>query len=347
MGVTGNKKDIFIQAIKGLCIILVVCIHLPLGQDNNWSAFLWLSIRQVINIPVAIFFFLSAYYTKSYQEISQEGIIHYYKMRLKRLLFPYLIWGIIYIFIIPYVRNHSIPDNWWYLFITGYGPAYFLLALSQFTLLAPFLQKWKSNAKATIILTCVTPIYIIFYYGYNFLIGEEFKPEQVLCFPWFIFYFWGMKMQSVEIRDKIKAIPLSIKIGLLFLILSISIIESFLIFIKTGIFSFSISQITLGSLLYALTCCVLLMSIKPQQEYPTILSRIGDYSLGILMLHPFFNWVYKFIIIHYVKIVDYNSIIGYMCSHLVIVFLSVISSYYVSKFLSEKYPQYSLYLGLK
>lgn len=347
MTTIGNNKNMFIQAIKGLCIILVVCIHLPLGQSHNWSSFLWISIRQVINLPVATFFFLSAYYAKSYQQITQEGFLSYYKTRLKRLLYPYLIWGGIYIFIIPYLREHSVPDNWWYLFVTGYGPAYFLLALSQFTLLTPFLQKWKSNRIMTIILTCITPIYISFYYSYNFYTGEEFKPEQVLCFPWFIFYFWGLKMQSPDIQNRIKTIPLSTKIGLFFLILPISLIESFFIFYKTGIFSFAISQITLGSILYSLICCILLITVKPQQERATILSKIGNYSLGILMMHPLFNWIYKFIIIHYVRIIDYNAITGQMIAHAIILFLSVASSYYVSRLLSRKYPQYSLYLGLK
>lgn len=82
-------KNQYYQQIRGLCIILVVMIHLPLGLDTGVSSFLWTGIRQIINFPVATFVFLSAYFCK-YD--SRMLVKDFYNKRLKRLLIPYL-WG--------------------------------------------------------------------------------------------------------------------------------------------------------------------------------------------------------------------------------------------------------------
>lgn len=52
-----KAKNVYIQSIKGLCIICVVMIHLPWGGINSeWSAYLWIAVRKVVNFAVATFF---------------------------------------------------------------------------------------------------------------------------------------------------------------------------------------------------------------------------------------------------------------------------------------------------
>lgn len=349
MDAIGKQRDLYFQSLKGLCIILVVFIHLPIGQEYNWSSYLWISTRKIINFPVATFFFLSAYYCKSYIELYNYGILNFYRKRFKRLLIPYCIWGILYIFILPLLREHHIPQNWLFLFLTGYGPSYFLLTLTQFTILTPLLQKYKYHKKYNLIFWCITPLYLTFYYYYNFSTDTEFKPEQFFCFPWFIFYYLGLKIQNTEIRDKIfnKKRPLKFFFLTIFTLI-FSLIESFFIFTNSKIYSFAISQITIGSIIYSLSIILLFYQIKFIQEKVDFLSKFGDFSIGILLIHPFYNWVYKFLIIHYCcKIIDYSNIYGQILSHLTILFLSVLSSYVTAKYLYKYLPQYSLYLGLK
>ena len=343
-------KDRYIQAIKGLCIIFVVMIHLPWGgwnENNEWDIYLWISARKIVNFAVATFFVLSAYYTKPYEELNANGLSSYYKKRFKRLLLPYTFWSIIYIFILPMIREGEVDSNWQYLIWSGSGPLYFLLALFQLTLLTPFLQKYKTMPVCNYLFWLVTPLYLIFYYTYNYKTGHEFKPEQFFCFPWFSAYYLGLKLQDTNM-ERFKKNPILI-FALVWITLLFSLIESMLIFRGTGILSFAISQITLGSILYSLCINIALFIGKNQFiNDSSFLSRLGDYSMGIFLIHPLFNWIFKFVICHLpISIVNYANPMDYMFSHILILILSVMSSYYSVKYLSRKFSKLNIYLGLK
>ena len=350
MVVTGKRYDIFPQTLKGLCIICVVLIHLPWGQAQDWSGWLWISVRQIINFAVATFFFLSAYYTKPAEILYSDGVFAYYKKRLPRLLIPYIFWATVYICVIPIATSGHISDNWAYYYLTGKGPTYFLLALTQFTLLNPILQKYKSNKICNYIFLMITPIYLACYYLYNIKTGREFQPEQFFCFPWFACYYLGLKMQDISLRKKIKEMSgisvLACCIGLLLL----SNIEAFFIFAYTGIYSFAISQITIGSIVYSLGVIIFFNKLwgNESANKVTILSSLGDYSMGVFLMHPTFNWIFKFIALHIPGgIAVYSSQMGFALIHISILVLSVSASYYSSKFFSNKFPRLILPLGLK
>lgn len=350
MGATGKHIDVFPQNLKGLCIILVVLIHLPWGQDGEWSAWLWISIRKIINFAVATFFFLSAYYTKSYEDLVKNGIAYYYKKRLKRLLIPYTFWATVYIICIPLLTTGKISDNWIYFYLTGKGPTYFLLALTQFTIINPLLQKYKNNKICNIIFWSITPTYLILYYWYNIKTGTEFKPEQFFCFPWFACYYLGLKLQETSFRAKLNKIPSLILFATCLVLLIFSLVESTFIYSSTGIFSFSISQITFGSILYSIAILILFQSfwndLSSNKRY--IFTAIGDFSMGIFLMHPLFNWIFKFIGIHLPGgTILYTHELGFMVMHIIILMLSVTASYYTARQLSIKFPVLIKPLGLK
>lgn len=341
-------KDTYIQAIKGLCIIFVVMIHLPFGNENSEiGAYLWIAARKTVNFAVATFFFLSAYYTKPYKELKTTGLLSFYRKRFTRLLVPYMCWSVIYVFIVPLIREGHIAYNWVYLLWSGSGPLYFLLALSQLTILSPFIQKYKGHPVCNFLFWIITPTYLLFYYLYNFKTGEEFKPEQFFCFPWFAAYYLGLKLQDIE-TEKLKNYPILI-LALVFGALLFSLVEGIWIYHSTRILSFAISQITGGSIMYSL-CIILLLYMGKGQfcSDTSFLSKIGDYSMGIFLIHPTFNWIYKFVICHLpISVINYASPTGYMFSHILILVLSVTSSYYTAKYLSNTFPTLNLYLGLK
>ena len=63
-----NGKNNFWQIIRGICILAVVMIHCPAGSDYAAGSIqfnTWLIIRQFINFPVAVFVFLSGYFTNA------------------------------------------------------------------------------------------------------------------------------------------------------------------------------------------------------------------------------------------------------------------------------------------
>lgn len=60
------QKSGFWQEIRGICILAVVMIHCPNAASYAVGSIefnIWLILRQCINSPVAIFIFLSGYFT--------------------------------------------------------------------------------------------------------------------------------------------------------------------------------------------------------------------------------------------------------------------------------------------
>lgn len=63
-----EKKDNYWQAVRGICILAVVMIHCPNAaayEETSAQFQIWLTLRQVINFPVATFIFLAGYFTNT------------------------------------------------------------------------------------------------------------------------------------------------------------------------------------------------------------------------------------------------------------------------------------------
>lgn len=61
-----QKKTNYWQIIRGICILAVILIHCPSGAGyatTSMEFHSWLVFRQVINFPVAVFVFMSGYFT--------------------------------------------------------------------------------------------------------------------------------------------------------------------------------------------------------------------------------------------------------------------------------------------
>ena len=73
-------REHYWDAVKGIAILAVLAIHIPLTSDTNSL----IATRQLINFPVAVFVFLSGYFVKEGTDV---------RTSVKRLLWPYLIWS--------------------------------------------------------------------------------------------------------------------------------------------------------------------------------------------------------------------------------------------------------------
>ena len=272
------NRDLFWQSVRGLCIILVVLIHLPLGLESDDSFAVWLGVRNFINFPVATFVFLSAYFCKYKRG---DSILPFFGRRLRRLLIPYLIFAVLYIVIVPYLQNGHISDNAIFELFTGYGPTYFLLVLVQFTLITPIIVNTLSKPSLRWINYIITPVYIAIYYFYNFKTGEELKASQTCFAAWYIFYYLGFVIRNAKVR-----LPSSLSLfSLMIFCMVLSEIESYSIFKYLGEYSFAISQIKISSILSSLTVILLFVKFAGYQHKATVLSELGDYSMGIFLLH--------------------------------------------------------------
>ena len=67
-------KSRYWQAVRGVCILAVIMIHCPVGQ-NGLDQIVWLALRQLINFPVAIFIFMAGYFIKP-EKVNADYIIN-------------------------------------------------------------------------------------------------------------------------------------------------------------------------------------------------------------------------------------------------------------------------------
>lgn len=58
-----TKKSQYWQMVRGICILAVIMIHCPSGQNyTDLDYTVWVILRQFINFPVAMFIFLAGYF---------------------------------------------------------------------------------------------------------------------------------------------------------------------------------------------------------------------------------------------------------------------------------------------
>jgi fucose 4-O-acetylase-like acetyltransferase len=130
-------RDNYFQAIRGICIIAVIFIHCSDSINTELIDFTMVC-RQFINFPVAIFFFLSGYFT-SFETDTKKQI-----NRIWRIAVPYIFWFFVYL-IYRCMRLHTSVSVWSFskLFLTGgvSGQLYFLIALFQLQVITPYLVR--------------------------------------------------------------------------------------------------------------------------------------------------------------------------------------------------------------
>lgn len=337
------EKDNYFQEIKGLCIIAVIIIHLPIGNEVNGTFDYWLSLRSIINFPVAIFFFLSGYFDKRVAHnnlTNNKTEIELVTHRLKRIGIPYLLWSSIYM-TITYLLGQKLSNNKIiFSFLTGnaYGHLYYLLVLIQLTILSPIIIKIiKSENKTLHYFSLLTSfIWVLVIYIYCLYFNKQLPLYETIFPAWYSFYYWGLYRRYISTNAKPINETNSIKIyGLLLISLIFSVFESNMIFNYTELSSVASSQIKLSAFMYVFIMIELILTHKNHHFNRSNLSRIGDYSFGIYLIHHIFL-IPTNIIISRLNMPDYLFIIEQGISLTIVLCLSYYSISIANKFLSSK-----------
>ena len=73
----GKYKDHFWQYVRAICILAVLLIHCstPTAVSSKGESIYYLFVRNLINFPVAIFFFLSGYFVKTNETKLFGGVL--------------------------------------------------------------------------------------------------------------------------------------------------------------------------------------------------------------------------------------------------------------------------------
>ena len=293
-----RQRNAFWQCVRGLCILAVVMIHCPSGIEYGAGTFPYtatLILRQFINFPVAVFFFLAGYFTNP--DRANKNYRTYVLVRGGYLLVPFCIWSTFYT-VVSVIQSLAAEESvsWLkiiYRFVVGKAstPFYYIVVLIQLTLLTPVLIKViEHKGRVSKLLWFVTPAYLIYIYSFNIITGETPRLYETLFPAWFLFYYVGLwvKINGCEgIRSwgKLRYVAAG---------LVLSLIEAEILISIGCDASFATSQIKVSSFIYAGFLILWLIenegSNSRKQEDPkenNPIKHIGDRSYGIFYIHCF------------------------------------------------------------
>lgn len=171
----------------------------------------------------------------------------------------------------------------------GFSILYFLFVLIQLKLITPWLLKrikredYKFRKDAVWL---VTPLYLLIftlfrlYAEADYELSSEILPFDHLFPSWLIYYYLGMvcRFRTIKVR------PIYIFFALV-VSYYLSIVVAFWLNGNSNLHNFPYTQSKLSSMFIAL-CVMLLVNSFYERKMPCgILSRIGEWSFGIYLLH--------------------------------------------------------------
>ena len=189
-----RQRDIFWDAMKGIAIVAVILIHTT--SRNTPGGVAW---RQFINFPVALFFFMAGYFCHV-----RESYGAFVARKAKRLLVPLTVASLVYAGLeLYFARNSgtgmtinrilealvSFPTSW----------GYFVLALFQCMLLAPFLLKCQERWLMRISFAAYLATAAYFYLASTVFLGKWTLSRSVpviFCTAWLPLFALGLRLQK-------------------------------------------------------------------------------------------------------------------------------------------------------
>lgn len=196
-----------------------------------------------------------------------------------------MIWSLLYSGLELLKIVHSGNEIHWfgfvYRFIVGKSatPFYYIVVLMQLTMMTPWLVKTvKQNGVISRILWLVTPLYLMYLYAWNYIVGISPRLYETLFPAWFVFYYLGI---HVRCGWKLKCNGYAAAGAL-----ALSCVEAVGLRAVGFDIGFYTSQITVGSFLYSVTIIGwLLKKNENNRSGCHLLSKIGDCSYGIFYIH--------------------------------------------------------------
>lgn len=277
-------RDVFWDVVKGVSIIAVILIHTT-GRYTEGGAV----CRQVINFPVAMFFFLAAYFCHC------EGSVgDFLVKKAKRLLVPYVVFSLFYAALdIHFKMRHGlaidvhVAKESFCSFAFGWG--YFVLALFQFMCLYPFMKDKSVKWLAWFAGICFAVSLGYCWCAETVLKGHGLYGRMmpfVLFLPWTPMFVLGLIAKRGELGMRMKWV-----LGGCIAFFALSVAEG-VVCLKAGMYELSFSQTKLGSLGFSFFLAIMLLRIYTPPHLHTstplhlhFFSLLGRYSFFIYLSH--------------------------------------------------------------
>lgn len=324
-----RNRSSYWQIIRGICILAVVSIHCPnaMGLDHTSVQFwLYFSIRQLTNFPVAVFLFMAGYFTKI--EKWKEKPLNELRFRVQRLLIPYFIWSAVYIVVKCVFETRMGMKEIVAEMLLGKAatPFYYVLVLIQLTFLVVFLCWTISNKKwwYSICICSITPIALVVLYACVYKQNSIPWYCNTLFPVWLLFFYLGIacRMNSKRCRVFFSRIG---KWWVVVILCGINYLEA--VCLLDDVPRLATSQNRFGAYLYSLALIAFVFNCSDgvKMEMNKIQSAfrwIGDNSFALFWIHCLVLEVVKRLI---GKFVNANSwILNYTISFFATITISVI-----------------------
>lgn len=277
------NRNYTIQVLRGFGICCVVMIHcIPQSLDSVF-------VRPFLNHSVPLFLYLSG--------INSSMKNYNPKKRIKKIIFPYIIWSLVYTLLYNY-REPELLLKKFFLGLVTFNSApimYFIPVYIQLTLLIPVIDK-IGNSRYKSLFFLISPIEILFsrivpiFSGYHFS-NLMLDIRRNSCLPWFCFFYLGYLVGNNKIRvnEKKDKNLMFLYIFLLFL----SIFEGYCFFYYSP--EVGVSALKLSSVLASIVFLMMISKViqcKKKIKFD-VLKWIGDYSFSIYLSHLAIIWVFN------------------------------------------------------
>lgn len=326
-----------IPIIRAIATMLVLCIHL-IAQLYNANGVIVDPIlgyfNQISRLGTPIFAVISAFLLTSSTLKREFDLSYFAKSRFTKILIPYILWTTLYIILRSLFSNTYYPAGTpiikYYLLGTAEIHLYFILVVIQFYVLFPFVHKLKKGAPliiAYIIGTVINAVWL--QYGKDTLTFHNetlnaLVNSKAFILNWLSFFFLGIGYAKYYKEINEFVLKHKIYFKLMGIILFIDLI------IKIDI-THLYGSTNIANIIYIPCFLALLIifynHIKNYTFLTQVLTVIGNYSMGIYLIHVLLIMVYRQI--PYVDIVNNPS--TFVVSYIVILGLSVMSIYCISK----------------
>ena len=299
-----EAKDNKWQIIRGICIILVVLIHVQTAapyRAGSFDHFSWIVLRQIINCAVPLFFFMSGFFTKEEYFRNGKSILAYWKTKGLRLVVPYLIWSFVYtavgIFSSGEALSFGTAAKWAAKLLTGQAEQqlYFIFVLIQLKLLTPLFIRVRKNAAAKAVTGIVFALWIAAYYmtKLGVLPIPDLFSFKIVFLSWTPYYLLGMAAR--ERRSSAPRRPRTAALAVFtFAALLCALCEDFFWYKKGMDISFQVSQLKLTNYAFGILACMTAFAAVRENKKAAsgLLSRaftaLGNDSYGVFYVHCLF-----------------------------------------------------------
>ena len=282
-----------IPVIRSIAAILVVTVHLIAGLYSPGGVFSTVHIGyidQLARLGTPIFAVVSAFLLMS--SVLRRGfdLSYFVKSRFTKIFIPYLFWSSVYLLYRSFVEGSLIPGLSifsYFLHGTANFHLYFILTVLQFYVLFPFLSRLKKGP----VLIGLFLMSVLINYGWMKSDGLPLDSEFLNTFinsksfllNWIAYFMLGMvyaayyqEIQTLLLKHK-RILQLFIIVLAIDLFVSINLDQ---VYTSTNAANLVYIPFFLISLNY------LYHFVKKDVASSTVLTTIGNYSMGIYLIHP-------------------------------------------------------------